>query len=148
MPPLPPSLSLSSSTSLQADDCDYVKPRLRRRLRRRKEGRKEGGRAREGERGSDIALPFQRQTVFYAARAITPSRAAIRPSTSEGERKDGRTRTDCCLRPTTTTALREGEETQSSFLDDVVIGGSGCMRTNERTKKINNIVTLFALCRR
>ena len=100
LPSVSPSFALYFS---QADDCDYVKPRLRRRPSeaepaqgtkeggegRRKRGRaaaKGGGRAR---RGSDIALPFRRQTVFYAARdrAITSSRRRLHRSTSEHERR-------------------------------------------------------------
>ena len=90
LPSVSPSFALYFS---QADDCDYVKPRLRRRPSEAEpaEGTKEGGegrrkrgrgrrrRGRAGEAGSDIALPFRRQTVFYAARdrAITSSRRRL-----------------------------------------------------------------------
>ena len=119
LPCVSPSFALYFS---QADDCDYVKPRLRRRpseaepaegTKEGGEGRRKRGRARaaakgEGGRG-DIALPFRRQTVFYAARdrAITSSRRRLHRSTSEHERRrETGERTDCRLRPMPpTTAL-------------------------------------------
>ena len=118
----------------------------------RKEGRKAGERRREKaseERGSDIALPFQRQAVFYAARAITPSPLPfVRTRASEGGREKGRrdvrtySLTDCCLRPATRTALREGDEREDTHEHEVSPRSSSlaaaaaahvCGRTNERT---------------
>ena len=95
--PLSPSISPKPMIATTSNrDCDEGRARLSRRKERRRAGREEGseggraaakggGRAR---RGSDIALPFRRQTVFYAARdrAITSSRRRLHRSTRAGPR--------------------------------------------------------------
>ena len=117
--PLSPSISPKPMIATTSNrDCDEGRARLSRRKERRRAGREEGSeggrgrrrRGRAGEAGSDIALPFRRQTVFYAARdrAITSSRRRLHRSTSsEHERwRETGERTDCRLRPMPpTTAL-------------------------------------------
>ena len=121
----------------------------------REGGRKEGRRAREGERrrarsgGAILPFPFSDKRSFMPPEPLLlrRCRSSERERAKEGERKDGETYvrtyslTDCCLRPATRTALREGDEREDTHEHEVSPRSSSlaaaaahvCGRTNERT---------------